>query len=96
MKMAIVAYNEAIEDEVMEIFHGCALTGYTKMDGVFGKGVASGTHLGTDIWPGRNSMLLVVGEDASVKQLLSRVRELRKSLGREGVKAFVVPVEEMT
>lgn len=96
MKMVMIAYNEAIDAEVMEVLQHCGLQNYTKIMGVFGKGATSGTHLGNDIWPGRNNLLYVACEDAQAKQLLSCVCQLRKELGKEGVKAFVLPLEEIT
>ncbi len=96
MKMVMIAYNEAIDLEVMEVLTGCGTENYTKIPSVFGKGTTSGTHLGNDIWPGRNNVLYVACEDKQAKQLISCVKELRKSLSKEGVKAFVLPVEEIT
>jgi len=80
----------------MEILGDCALKNYTKITGVFGCGTSSGTHLGTDIWPGRNNILYVACEEAVGKQIIVSVRQLRKSLGAEGVKAFLMPLEETT
>lgn len=96
MKMVMIAYNEAIDDEVMEVLENCILDNYTKIKGTFGKGKTSGTHLGDDIWPGRNNVLYAACEDRDVKQLLTCVKELRKKLGKEGVKAFVWDLEEVT
>ncbi|MCX7926603.1 MAG: hypothetical protein N2606_00460 [Candidatus Omnitrophica bacterium] len=95
-KLVILAYNEAIEEEVMESLSMCALNNYTKITGVFGKGNTSGTHLGNEIWPGRNNLLLVAGPEVQTKQLLNCIRKLRQVLGKEGVKAFVLPIEELT
>jgi hypothetical protein len=96
MKMVMITYNEAIDTEVMEVLSGCALKNYTKILGAFGKGSASGTHLGNDIWPGKNNILYVSGEEKQTQQLISCIKELRKKLGKEGIKAFVLPVEEVT
>jgi nitrogen regulatory protein PII len=96
MKMVMVVYNEAVDNEVMEILESCALKNYTKVTGVFGCGASSGTHLGTDIWPGRNNILYVACEEAVGKKIIVAVRQLRKSLGAEGIKAFLMPVEELT
>jgi hypothetical protein len=96
MKMVMICYNEAIDDEVMEVFTGCGLTAYTKLMGVFGKGRTSGTHLGNDIWPGRNNILYVACEDAAGKQLLSCVRAMRNQYGAEGIKAFSWKLEEIS
>ena len=96
LKMVMIAYNEAIDAEVMEVLENCGLENYTKIMGVFGKGITSGTHLGNDIWPGMNNILYVACEAGQAKQMLSCVKELRKKLGQEGIKAFVLPVEEIT
>lgn len=96
LKMAMVVYNEAIDDEVLEMLKECGMKNYTKIAAAFGKGATSGTHLGNDIWPGRNNILYVVCEEKQTKQLLSCVTELRKELGKEGIKAFILPVDELT
>ena len=96
LKMVMIVYNEAIDDEVMELLENCTMKNYTKMTGVFGKGATSGVHLGNDIWPGRNNILFIASQETDAKKLVSSVRALRVKLGREGVKAFVLPVEEAT
>ena len=95
-KMVMVAYNEAIDMEVMEVLGNCGLKNYTKVTEVYGRGTSSGTHLGNDIWPGRNNILYVACEEKQAKQLLSCVGELRKKLGHEGIKAFLLSVEDLT
>ena len=95
-KMVMIVYNEAMDMEIMEILENCASKNYTKIKGVFGKGTTSGTHLGTDIWPGRNNILYVACKEEEAGQLIACVKELRKKLGEEGVKAFVLPLEEIT
>lgn len=95
-KMIMVIYNEAMDMEVMEVLKSCGLKNYTKIMGAFGKGTTSGTHLGDDIWPGRNNILCVCCEEKEAKQMISCVKELRKKLGHEGIKAFILPVEEVT
>ena len=96
MKMIMIAYNEAIDAEVMEVLKNCGLKNYTKLTDVFGSGATSGIHEGNDIWPGRNNLLYVACEERAAQQLLIYVKELRKKLGKEGIKAFVLPVEEIT
>jgi len=96
MKMVMITYNEAIDNEVMEVLESCSLKNYTKITGVFGCGASSGTHLGTDIWPGLNNILYVACEEAAAKKIMAAIRQLRKSLGPEGIKAFLIPLEEIT
>jgi nitrogen regulatory protein PII len=96
MKMVMIVYNEAVDNEVMEILEDCPLKNYTKITGVFGCGTASGTHLGTDIWPGRNNILYVACQEQESKKIIASIKELRKSLGAEGIKAFLMPLDEVT
>ena len=96
IKMVMVTYNEAIDAEVMEVLANCGLQNYTKVMGTFGRGSTSGTHLGNDIWPGRNNILYIACEEKQTKEILSCIKELRKKLGKEGIKAFVLPLEEIT
>lgn len=96
MKLVLIAYNVAIDDEVLEVLQHCGLQHYTKWQRVLGKGSLSEPHLGTNVWPGENNVLAVVCEDDKTKQLLSCVKELRKKLAKEGIKAFVLPVEELS
>ncbi len=95
-KMVMISYNEAIDAEVMEILTECALKNYTKVLGVFGRGTTSGVHLGNDIWPGRNNILYVACENQDAKKLLAKIKDARKTLGTEGIKAFILSIEELT
>jgi nitrogen regulatory protein PII len=96
MKMVMIVYNEVTDAEVMEILEKCSMKNYTKLTGVYGRGTTSGTHLGDDIWPGRNNLLYVACEEKQAKEILSCVKELRKTFGHEGIKAFILPLEELT
>ena len=96
MKMVMISYNEAIDVEVMEALRSCSMNNYTKIMGVFGSGETSGIHLGNDIWPGKNNILYVACEDNECARFVVCVKELRKQIGKEGVKAFVFPLEDMS
>lgn len=95
MKMVMIVYNEAMDQEVMEVLGGCAMKSYTKIEKAFGRGIISGAHLGNDIWPGLNNILYVACEEKQAAQMLSCVKELRKTLSQEGIKAFVWDIESM-
>lgn len=95
-KMVLITYNEAIDMEVMEMMAGLNLKNYTKVMGVFGRGEASGTHLGNDIWPGRNNLLYASVTENAAKELIAAVKELRKKLGKEGIKAFAWALDDVT
>lgn len=95
-KLVMIAYNEAIDAEVMEVLENFGLKNYTKIKGVFGRGTTSGTHLGNDIWPGKNNLLYIACEEKQAQEVLTYIRELRKTLGKEGLKVFLMPLEELT
>lgn len=96
MKMVMIVCNEAMDTDVMEALGALGLAGFTRLTQAQGKGTASGTHLGNDVWPGLNNVILAVVEDARVAAMLDAVSSLRKTMGAEGVKAFVLNVEAMT
>ena len=96
MKMVMVTYNEAVDDEVMEVVNGCGAKNYSMIRRTYGKGTSSKTHMGNDVWPGLNNILYVACEDAQADQIVIGINNLRTSLGKEGVKAFVMPLEQIT
>lgn len=96
LKMIMVVYYEAMDDEVMEVLDRCGMPYYTKLRGVFGKGELSGTKLGNDVWPGKNNIIYVACEDTIAEKIISGVEELRKKRSKEGAKAFVWTLEKMT
>lgn len=96
LKMVMISYNEAVDLEIMEALSSCGLKNYSKVMGVFGRGESSGAHLGNDIWPGRNNMVYVSCPDEAAGKLMKAIRDLRQKIGSEGVKAFLLPVEEIT
>lgn len=96
LKMVMVIYYEAVDDEVMEVLDRCGMPYYTKVRGVFGKGELSGTRLGNDVWPGKNNVIYVACESETAGKIISGVEELRKQRSKEGIKAFVWTLEKMT
>ena len=96
MKLIIICYNVAIHQEVMEALKETGVKNYTRFERAQGVGDLAGPHLGTNVWPAVNSVMIIALEDEKKDKLIEKIRELRKNLGKEGVKAFVLPVEEIT
>lgn len=96
MKMVFIMYNIAINDEVMEILKDVEIENYTRWERTTGRGKASGPHLGTNVWPPVNSVLAVAVEDNKKDRLIEEIKKMRQKIGKEGVKAFVWTLEEMT
>jgi len=96
MKLVFITYNIAIHDEVMDVLATLGLKGYTRWEEVTGVGRQSGPHLSTHVWPAKNSALAVVAEDDDASFLMESIRQLRKTMTKEGVKTFCWEVEEAT
>jgi nitrogen regulatory protein PII len=96
MKAVLIVHNVAIDGEINEALESLGVHCFTKFTDALGKGQISEPHLNTDVWPGVNWGTLVVVEDLQAGQVMSRIRQLRQTLGKEGVKAFMWTIEEMT
>ena len=96
MKMLMIVYNEALDNEVMEALEQSIIKNYTKVTKTFGRGYSSGTHLGTDIWPGLNNIIYAACDSPQLKEAFLKIKELRKKVGYEGVKAFAVSYTHLT
>jgi len=68
--MVMIAYNSAIESDVMEALRKCGIGNYTKWTQVQGKGKISGSHFGSETWPGENSVIFSALEGEKANSLL--------------------------
>lgn len=96
MKLVLLVFNQALEDEVLNIFERLNIRGYTKVNDVHGRGSDKGEpHFGTHVWPKLNTMILTVIQDEKVEKLLNEVKILDRRFEDEGLHAFVLNVEGM-
>ncbi|MFP4057473.1 MAG: PG0541 family transporter-associated protein [Candidatus Brocadiia bacterium] len=96
MKLVLIAYYEGIDRDVMDLLDHAGVDSYTQWTRVLGKGSHSGPHLGSHVWPKLNDVLAVATDDETAAELMEGVRRLRQRLGQEGVKAFRIPLDEVT
>lgn len=95
MKMVLIAYCEAADYEVIEAIKEAGIKGYTKFTEVLGEGAETQPRLGTHCWPGKNNFLAIAVEDEELELLQSAVKEMKKRHPKAGIKAFVMPLEEV-
>ncbi|MBI5416895.1 hypothetical protein HZA55_02955 [Candidatus Poribacteria bacterium] len=95
MKKITIIYNSAIDDEIMDFMKQCGVKSYTKIENVFGCGNLSGPHLGNNIWPGSNDILIIVAEDSIKNIITEKIEILKTTFAKEGLKVFVENVEEV-
>jgi len=96
MKMVMISYNEAVEEEISEALEKMGVTGYTKWINVLGRGRTGGEHLGSHVWPGKNCVIFLAVDEEKKNEVIEEIKALRKTVGHEGIKAFVMPLEEIT
>lgn len=96
MKAVLIAHNIAIDGEVTDMLESLGITSFTKFTDMLGKGRLSEPHLNTEVWPGINYGTFVVVEDAQAARIMDAVRQMRQTLGSEGVKAFMWTIDEVT
>lgn len=96
MKAVLILHNEAIDNDVSGLLESAGIKHYTKFTSVLGKGELSEPHLNTEIWPEKNFGILAIIEENQAKIVMDKVRQARKNLGAEGIKAFMWEIEDIT
>ena len=94
MKSIFLIYAPALESEVFSALERTGIKKYTKFPTLHGVGGHSEPHLDTQVWPGTNTALLIVTDEKTKMKLLIEVAEIKKEYHEDGIKAFVMNVEE--
>ena len=94
MKMYLVVYCDAVDEDVIAAIKGIGIHGYTKTVEVRGEGTETEPKLGTHCWPGKNNLLMMAVADGEVPKLKACVRRLKEEHPRAGVRSFIMPMEE--
>ena len=95
MKAIFIAYNQAYNQEIVELLEGCGQRGYTVWEEIGGRGSVDGEpHLGSHAWPTQNHAILSAVEDDLVPTILDRLRETDRDNPNLGLRAYVLPVED--
>jgi hypothetical protein len=96
MKAVLIVHNAAIEQDVNEVLDSVGIDCYTKFPNTLGKGKLSEPHLNIDVWPGINCATFAVTEQDKAREIMANVRKMRKKLGKEGIKAFMWEIDDVT
>lgn len=95
MKVFFVVYNQAYNQEIVELLETCGQRGYTVWTEVGGRGGLDGEpHLGNHAWPTQNHALMSVVEDSLAAKLMDLLRETDKANPKLGLRAYVLPVDD--
>ena len=95
MKALFVAYNQAYNQEIVQLLEGLGQRGYTVWEEIGGRGSEGGEpHLGSHAWPTQNHALFSVMDDQTARNALAALRETDAANHQLGLRAWILPVEE--
>ena len=94
MKMIMITYNHAIDDEVIEMIKKVNVSGYTKIEGATGEGSGE-PHLGTNTWPSTNNVIFTAVTEKQMKDIKTAGREIKEKFPKEGMSFFALGMTEM-
>ena len=95
MKAIFVVYNQAYNQEIVELLEKMGQRGYTVWEEIGGRGSVDGEpHLGNHAWPTQNHALLTVVENALATRVMDALRQLDADNPKLGLRAYVLPVED--
>ena len=95
MKALFVVYNQAYNQEIVNLLENLGQRGYTVWEETGGRGSLDGEpHLGNHAWPTQNHALVSVMEDSLSHKAMAALRDLDASNPKLGLRAYVLPVED--
>ena len=95
MKAIFIAYNQAYNQEIVELLEKQGQRGYTVWSEIGGRGSVEGEpHLGSHAWPTMNHALFTMVDDALVPGIMDALRQTDADNRKLGLRAYVLPVED--
>lgn len=94
MKAIFIAYDQANQENVIEVLERSNLKGYTMFEQVMGRGSKTGEpHMGSHAWPSMNSAIITFVEDELVPVIMERLHQVDVDNEMLGLRAFSWNVE---
>lgn len=95
MKALFVAYNQAYNEEIVEVLEAAGQRGYTKWEDVGGRGTIDGEpHLGSHAWPTQNHALFAAIPDNLLPVIMDGLRAKDRDYPDLGLRAYTWSIEE--
>ncbi len=94
MKAIFITYGQALTEQIEDILDNLRLRGFTRWEETYGRGNFRGEpHLGTHVWPAKNTSTLCIIPDEKVNPLLDALKKLNQQAEQQGLNAFVWNIE---
>ena len=94
MHVAIISYKESFDDKMMEILDEININSFTKWPKVLDKSEKGRPKLGTHIFPGYNSAILITIEEDKRDSLFKKLQEFNQKYKYDKIKAYCWSVED--
>ena len=95
MKAVFIAFNQAYNDEIVDLLERRGQRGFTRWNDILGRGSVDGEpHYGNHAWPVQNMAILTMVEDGLVPSLLEDLEATDKASRDLGLRAFQWNVEQ--
>ena len=90
MKAIFIAFNQAFNDEIVELLERHGQRGFTRWNDILGRGSVDGEpHYGSHAWPVQNMAVLTMVEDEQVDGIMADLAEADRGAQDLGLRAFV-------
>ena len=97
MKAVFISFYKAFYTEMIDALDQLDIRGFTFWEEVQGRGNETGEpHYGTHAWPTLNSAIITFIPEEKVAPLMDEIHRLDASAPQQGIRAFVMPVEQMS
>ena len=94
MKAIFIAYNQAYNEEIVEVLEQFRQRGFTRWQDIQGKGHFNGVpHFGDHAWPEQNHAILTIVKDEIVQPILDELKVRDEAAPDLGLRAFVWNIE---
>jgi len=94
MKAIFIAFNQAYNDEIVDLLERHGQRGFTRWNDILGRGSVDGEpHYGSHAWPVQNMAILTMVEDDLVSPIMEDIAETDRNSRDLGLRAFVWDIE---
>lgn len=95
MKAIFISYNQAYNEEIVEVLDAHEQRGFTRWENIDGRGSVDGEpHYGSHAWPVQNHALLTFVQDDKVQPILADLKAKDEETPDLGLRAFVWGAEQ--
>lgn len=94
MKAMFIAYNQAYNEEIVEVLERNRQRGFTRWQNVQGKGSFNGIpRMGSHAWPEQVHAVMSMVKDEKVEPILAELKAMDEASPDLGLRAFVWNIE---